>query len=204
MQGLTSSKTPRAASKAIILMLVGMTLLLAVHLCYTYPSLGNWKIPTNLAKESSTIPNATAQTTTQTTTIATPTPNKEDLPCQKLTGGEDVLVVMRTGATEIKDKLPAHLSTTFKCYPNTLILSDYAENFHGHKVHDVLSDIDEYTLLEVQAAKEKAASGKERLALVGEEKAEDKENDEEPPSIIEQVRTQLELLHGRIGAPCFL
>ncbi|KAI0829804.1 hypothetical protein BC628DRAFT_1358852 [Trametes gibbosa] len=62
----------------------------------------------------------------------------------------------------------------------------------------VLSDIDEYTLLEVQAAKEKAASGKERLALVGEEKAEDKENDEEPPSIIEQVRTQLELLHGRI------
>lgn len=145
MQGLTSSKTPRAASKAIILMVVGMTLLLAVHLCYTYPSLGNWKIPTNLAKESFTTPNTTAQTTTQTTTIATPTPNKEeeDLPCKKLNGGEDVLVVMRTGATEIKDKLPAHLSTTFKCYPNTLILSDYAEDFHGHKVHDVLSDIDD-------------------------------------------------------------
>jgi hypothetical protein len=149
MQGLTSSRTPRAASKAIVLMVVGMTLLLAVHLCYTYPSLGNWKIPTNLSKESTTTTNITEQTTitaTATITAATtpPTPNEEeDLPCQKLQGGQDVLIVMRTGATEISDKLPAHLSTTFRCYPNTLILSDYAEDFQGHKVHDVLSDIDE-------------------------------------------------------------
>jgi len=149
MQGLTSSKTPRAASKAIVLMVVGMTLLLAVHLCYTYPSLGNWKIPTTLPKESSTIPNVTEQTNTQhteqttaQTTTTPPTPNEEeDLPCQKLGGGEDVLVVMRTGATEIKDKLPAHIATSFKCYPNSIILSDYAEDFHGHKVHDVLSAI---------------------------------------------------------------
>jgi hypothetical protein len=154
MQGLTSSRTPRAASKAIVLMVVGMTLLLAVHLCYTYPSLGTWKIPTNLSKYSSTTPNATEQVATTTTTTH-PTPpimNKEEeeeeeeeeaLPCQSLTGGQEVLVVMRTGATEISDKLPAHLSTTFKCYPNTLILSDYAEDFQGHRVHDVLSDIDQ-------------------------------------------------------------
>jgi hypothetical protein len=150
MQGLTSSKTPRAASKAIILMAIGMTLLLAVHLCYTYPSLGNWKIPTNIAKESYAASNITAQTTTSVPTIPTttpPTPNEEEkeepLPCQNLKGSEDVLVVMRTGATEIKDKLPAHLSTTFKCYTNSLILSDYAEEFQGHQVHDVLSDIDD-------------------------------------------------------------
>jgi hypothetical protein len=148
MQGLTSSKTPRAASKAIVLMVVGMTLLLAVHLCYSYPSLGNRKIPTNLSKESPTTPNTTEQLETATTTTTTPPLNEEkeqeeSLPCQSLTGGRDVLVVMRTGATEISDKLPAHLSTTFKCYPNTLILSDYAEDFQNHKVHDVLSDIDE-------------------------------------------------------------
>ena len=136
MQGLTSSKTPRAASKAVILMVVGMTLLLAVHLCYTYPSLGNWKIPTTLAKGTSTTSNATTQNTT-TPLI------EEELPCKNLKGGEDVLVVMRTGATEIQDKLPAHLATTFKCYNDYIILSDYEEEFQGHQVHDTLSDIDD-------------------------------------------------------------
>ncbi|KAK3675166.1 hypothetical protein LTR78_005100 [Recurvomyces mirabilis] len=60
-------------------------------------------------------------------------------PCQRLAGAEDVVVVMRTGATEIKAKLPIHFNTTFKCYPDTLIFSDYAEVFQGHEIHDVLS-----------------------------------------------------------------
>jgi hypothetical protein len=50
---------------------------------------------------------------------------------------------MRTGATEIEDKLPAALDTTFHCYPNSVIFSDYAEDFHGHAVYDVLADIDD-------------------------------------------------------------
>ncbi|KAI0358675.1 hypothetical protein OH77DRAFT_1502494 [Trametes cingulata] len=67
----------------------------------------------------------------------------------------------------------------------------------------VLSDVDEYVMLEIQAAKEKAAREKERLAK---EKAEgketqdaekEKEKDEQQP-ILEQIRMQLEKLHGRI------
>ncbi|KAK5116367.1 hypothetical protein LTR62_007914 [Meristemomyces frigidus] len=62
-------------------------------------------------------------------------------PCQWLAGAENVVVVMRTGATEIKAKLPVHLNTTFQCYPDTLIFSDYAEVFEGHQVHDVLAKV---------------------------------------------------------------
>lgn len=133
MQGLNAATTPRAASKAVALMAIGMTLLLAVHLCYSYPSLANWKLPTTSAKEASN------STTPPEPTVLT----EEELPCKKLKGGEDVLVVMRTGATEIKDKLPAHLNTTFQCYNDYIILSDYEEEFEGHQVHDLLANVDD-------------------------------------------------------------
>ncbi|KAK0266609.1 hypothetical protein B0A54_03350 [Friedmanniomyces endolithicus] len=63
-------------------------------------------------------------------------------PCRFLAGAEGVVVVMRTGATEIKDKLPVHFNTTLRCYPDTLIFSDYAEVFQGHQVHDALANVD--------------------------------------------------------------
>lgn len=71
----------------------------------------------------------------------------------------------------------------------------------------VLSDIPEYTSLEVQAAKEQAAKEKAlkdagvapaSQAQQGEHQDGEKEK-EEQASIIEQVRTQLEMLHGKIG-----
>lgn len=68
-------------------------------------------------------------------------PKADPLPCESISGGDDVLVVMRTGATEIKDKLTVHLNTTFKCYDNLVIFSDFEEEFHGHQVHDVLKYI---------------------------------------------------------------
>lgn len=67
----------------------------------------------------------------------------EDLPCRKLPGAEDIVVVMRTGATEIQDKLPIHFQTTFRCYQDVIIFSDYAETFMGHEVHDVLEPMEE-------------------------------------------------------------
>lgn len=133
MQGLNTSQASRATPKALILMMVGMTLLLAVHLCYTYPSLASWKIPTALGKEA-------PQNATEITMAPV---EQEELPCKKLQGGEDVLVVMRTGATEIKDKLPAHLNTTFQCYNDYIILSDYEEEFEGHQVHDLLANVED-------------------------------------------------------------
>jgi hypothetical protein len=129
MKGLSTSTASRATPKALILMVVGMTLLLAVHLCYTYPSLASWRIPTTMGTEAP--PNVTN----------TP-PAEEELPCRKLEGGEDVLVVMRTGATEIKDKLPVHLNTTLQCYNNYVIFSDYEEDFEGHHVYDLLAGVE--------------------------------------------------------------
>lgn len=141
MQGLTTGTTPRAASKAVILMAVGTILLLATHLCYSYPSLANWKIPATLSKGT---PQAVPDNVTLSSEeVPQETEQEEDLPCQHLEGGEDVVVVMRTGATEIKDKLPAHLNTTFKCYNDYIILSDYEEEFAGHQVHDLLSSVDD-------------------------------------------------------------
>lgn len=74
-------------------------------------------------------------------TFSTPLEPPQIPPCQFLPGAEDILVVMRTGTTEIKDKLPAHIETTFKCFKNLVIFSDYNETFLGYSVHDVLSNV---------------------------------------------------------------
>lgn len=69
------------------------------------------------------------------------TTNTADLPCQDLPGADDVLVIMRTGATELADKLTMSFSSTFHCYKHLLIFSDYAEMYEGHQIHDVLIDV---------------------------------------------------------------
>lgn len=66
----------------------------------------------------------------------------EYLACRYLPGASDVVVVMKTGVTQIEDKLPTHLKTTMNCYPNSVIWSDHEEQFQGWEVRDVLSNID--------------------------------------------------------------
>jgi len=63
------------------------------------------------------------------------------LPCHELPGANETLVVLKTGAGEIAAKLPIHLQTTFKCYPETLIFSDLDETFMARTVLDVLDDV---------------------------------------------------------------
>lgn len=62
--------------------------------------------------------------------------------CSKLPFANDALVVMKTGSTELQVKLPIHFNTTFRCYPNYVIYSDVAEEFHGHQILDSLEDVD--------------------------------------------------------------
>lgn len=83
----------------------------------------------------------TSQTPQTTHTVAGAHITATGLPCQSLSGSDDVIVVMRTGATEIKDKLPIHFNTTFQCYPDIVIFSDFEEVYDGYKVHDVLKHI---------------------------------------------------------------
>jgi hypothetical protein len=52
------------------------------------------------------------------------------------------LVVLKTGAGEIEEKLPVHLQTTFRCYPDTVVFSDFGETFMNHTIVDVLEDVD--------------------------------------------------------------
>jgi hypothetical protein len=60
----------------------------------------------------------------------------EPLCCSKLPLANDTLVVMKTGSTELQDRLPIHFNTTMRCYPNYAIYSDVAEEFHGHQILD--------------------------------------------------------------------
>jgi hypothetical protein len=64
------------------------------------------------------------------------------LPCKLLPGANDTVVILKTGSTELQDKLPIHLETTLRCYPNYLIFSDYAEQYQGETIIDALEDVD--------------------------------------------------------------
>lgn len=68
-----------------------------------------------------------------------PDPAKE-LPCKSFPGAEDVLVVLKTGATESRVKLPPHLKTTFKCIPHFTVFGDLEETVAGQAVHDALDE----------------------------------------------------------------
>ncbi|KAF2454117.1 hypothetical protein BDY21DRAFT_264331, partial [Lineolata rhizophorae] len=56
-------------------------------------------------------------------------------------GASDVLVVLKTGSTEIFEKLPEHLLTLFNCVPHKLIFSDLEQDVAGIHVHDALANI---------------------------------------------------------------
>jgi hypothetical protein len=58
--------------------------------------------------------------------------------CRDLPGADEVLVIMRTGSTELEARLPVQLSTTLQCFPNRLLFSDSAEVFEGQTIIDAL------------------------------------------------------------------
>ncbi|KAM0717481.1 hypothetical protein Q7P37_007333 [Cladosporium fusiforme] len=66
----------------------------------------------------------------------------DPLPCSRLPGADELLVVMRTGATELQEKLPIHLNTILRCAPYHTIYSDMAETFQSNAVLDALEDVD--------------------------------------------------------------
>lgn len=57
-------------------------------------------------------------------------------PCRTLPGAEDVLVIIRTGASELEEKLPSQFQTLLQCAPHFLLLSDYEEQYCEHHVYD--------------------------------------------------------------------
>ena len=61
--------------------------------------------------------------------------------CPKNPIAKEVLLVIRTGAIEILEKLPVHLNTTLRCVPNYTIFSHYEEEIGGNQIHDVSDEI---------------------------------------------------------------
>ncbi|KAI1738389.1 hypothetical protein F4680DRAFT_426006 [Xylaria scruposa] len=57
---------------------------------------------------------------------------------------DDILVVIRTGATEVLVKLPVHFRTVLTCVPDYVIYSDLEEDVEGHHTFDVLDQISDY------------------------------------------------------------
>ncbi|KAH7052286.1 hypothetical protein B0J12DRAFT_661161 [Macrophomina phaseolina] len=62
-------------------------------------------------------------------------------PCQDLPGAENILVILKTGATEIYQKLPAHLLATLRCASDVLLVSDYEQDIGGYHIHDILAEL---------------------------------------------------------------
>ncbi|KAK6438328.1 hypothetical protein LTR95_005467 [Oleoguttula sp. CCFEE 5521] len=54
---------------------------------------------------------------------------------------DHVAVVIKTGASEVDEKLPTLLNTTLSCVENLLIVSDLDADFHGYHMHDVLANV---------------------------------------------------------------
>jgi len=83
-----------------------------------------------------------ADSTHRDPTVTVPQePVKPHLLCRNLPGADETLVVLRTGATELQDRFPIHLSTTLKCYPHYMLFSDHEEVYKGEKITDALSTV---------------------------------------------------------------
>ncbi|KAH0078466.1 alpha-1,2-mannosidase, partial [Aureobasidium melanogenum] len=70
-----------------------------------------------------------------------PTSAKHDPDYKHLPGANETLVIMRTGSTELQDKLPIHLATTLLRYPDSIIFSDFEEDFENHHIVDALENV---------------------------------------------------------------
>lgn len=68
-------------------------------------------------------------------------PQSTGLPCSNLESANDTLVVLRTGSTEIDDRLLVHLTTSLRCFSQYLIFSDLEEHYHGEHIIDALSSV---------------------------------------------------------------
>ncbi|KAK0344408.1 hypothetical protein LTR02_011148 [Friedmanniomyces endolithicus] len=61
--------------------------------------------------------------------------------CASVPGADKVLVLLKTGATELYQKLPIHVVTTFTCVPHYMVFSDLAQTFAGLPIHDAVAPV---------------------------------------------------------------
>ncbi|QIW97692.1 hypothetical protein AMS68_003210 [Peltaster fructicola] len=111
------------------------------------------------AHHSSAVVHSATSTTAHSTAHSAPTHevnphanhgDESELPCTHLPGAEDVVFIIKTGATELEERMPVHFNTTLRCFPKSLIFSDHGENYEGHIVHDALGQVIDEIRLEAK------------------------------------------------------
>lgn len=63
--------------------------------------------------------------------------------CRTAAGADKVMVVLKTGSTEVFQKLPIHFLTTFRCTPHYLIFSDLHQTIANYQVYDAIETVRE-------------------------------------------------------------
>ncbi|KAK5168834.1 uncharacterized protein LTR77_006143 [Saxophila tyrrhenica] len=123
---------------AVLLVLLGLFLLRDSWLPVTYRRLPyGGDRTTEEANAGSTQP---IQQDNTSTPPSKPTPAT----CRDVPGADNVMVLLKTGATEIYQKLPSHFLTTFKCVPHFMIFSDLAQDFADYPVYDAIEDVSQH------------------------------------------------------------
>jgi len=89
-----------------------------------------------------TIATTTATVTVTASSVATLTPANDD-GCSSAPNAHRVMVIMKTGATELEYKLPTHLITLLKCIPqgHFIAFSDMAQTFADYPIFDALQNV---------------------------------------------------------------
>ncbi|OQN99746.1 hypothetical protein B0A48_14516 [Cryoendolithus antarcticus] len=87
-----------------------------------------------------TPPNPTSDALSLNATIAT-APSLHASTCLTAPGASKVLILLKTGATELYSKLPTHLLTLFKCTPHYMLFSDLEQTYSGFRIHDALAPV---------------------------------------------------------------
>lgn len=72
---------------------------------------------------------------------AAPPQATRDPTCEGFPDTSNILLVMKTGATESFDKLPVQLMTALKCLPDFLLFSDLDQRIGGYHVRDSLETV---------------------------------------------------------------
>lgn len=91
------------------------------------------------------IPNSTSTLAPSPPLLSSILPTPEaDAGCPEFPGAENILVMMKTGATELFARIPTNLLTFARCIPNFMIFSDLAQTIGNYTVHDALSNVSQY------------------------------------------------------------
>ena len=120
------------------------------------PKFGNTPKPSSppaLVEDKQTSQSLTVELSTSSATSTTSIPASTSIipvasetiaaGCDGFPDTSDILLVMKTGATEAYDKLPIHFLTTLKCANDSILFSDMEMDMAGHHLIDSLDEVAE-------------------------------------------------------------